>query len=146
LTTNTPPDSLSPKRRWPVFVIVALIIALIAVILVKGYIPLDFEKHDEEKTMPAIKVIISNGCGYEQLAATYADHIKDKNIDVIRLTDTPKPIYNKSLIVVTGGDEQDLKRLQKMTGIMRFTLAVSDNPEAPFNIILGQDYEDFMKK
>lgn len=125
--------------------IVALIVALLAFALIKGYFPGSNRDAANENKMPAIKVIVSNGCGFERLAADYAEYIKDKNIDVIRLTDTPKPIYNKSIIVVKTGDQQDLKRLQKMTGITRFTYAVTEGYEVPFIIILGADYEDYMK-
>ena len=96
--------------------------------------------------MPAIKVIVSNGCGYESLATDYANYISKLNVEVVKLTDTPKPIYDKSLIVVRKQDEQDLKRLQVMTGIQRFTLAVNEASEAPFIIILGRDYQQFMKE
>jgi hypothetical protein len=123
---------------------VALIVAFIAVAVFTGLFPSLGKSAVSEDRMPAIKVIISNGCGYERLAFDYAQHIKDKNIEVIRLADTPKPIYNKSLIVVKTGDQQDLQRLQRMTGITRFTYATSEGYEVPFIIILGSDYEEYM--
>ena len=95
--------------------------------------------------MPAIKVVVSNGCGYIDLAQDYANFIKDRNIEVVRITSTSKPIYDVSLIVNKNGDEQDLRRLQAMTGIQRNTMATNPDFDAPFLIILGRDYDEFMK-
>ncbi|MDD2424076.1 MAG: LytR C-terminal domain-containing protein, partial [Candidatus Cloacimonetes bacterium] len=66
-----------------------------------------------EDQLPAIKVVILNGCGYDQLATDFAAALKDKNIDVISMGNTPKPIYDKSIIVIRKGDKHDLERLQK---------------------------------
>lgn len=102
-------------------------------------------KDPGEASMPAIKVVVSNGCGYIDLAQDYANFIKDRNIEVVRITSTSKPIYDVSLIVNKNGDEQDLRRLQAMTGIQRNTMATNPDFDAPFLIILGRDYDEFMK-
>ncbi|NLN84672.1 MAG: hypothetical protein GX135_01040, partial [Candidatus Cloacimonetes bacterium] len=78
-------------------------------------------------------------------AAEYTEFIKDKNIDVVEIGSTSKPIYNKSIIEVKTNDPQDLARLQKMTGITRHALAVEKDPPVPFIIILGDDFDTFMK-
>lgn len=145
LTVNGQPNTLTPKRYWRYVTTALVVLAVLAVawfgVLKSGLL----SRRDGEKDLPALKVVISNGCGIEKLAADYRDYIREKNIDVLNLTSTPLPIYNKSLIVVKHGDEQDLLRLQKMTGIQRFTMAVDPDYEAPFVIILGADFEDFMK-
>ena len=126
--------------------IVVLTGVLITLIYIRFISPQsDFQDLDE-KNLPAIKVIIKNGCGIENLATDYANYIRNKNIEVLSIADTPHPIYNKSLIEVKKEDRQDLKRLQKMTGIQRYTLAVDSDSEAPFIIILGADYDTFMKR
>lgn len=145
LTVNGQPDTLTPKRYWRYLLIAAAVLAVLAVAWFGLFKSGLFSPRDGEKSLPALKVVISNGCGIEKLAADYREFIRDKNIDVLNLTSTPLPIYNKSLIVVKHGDDQDLLRLQKMTGIQRFTKAVDPNYEAPFVIILGADFEDFMK-
>jgi hypothetical protein len=99
----------------------------------------------EESALPAIKVVVKNGCGVERLATDYAGYIQNQNIDVVSLGDVPHPVYNKSLIEVKHNDRQDLQRLQKMTGITRYALAEDTGAEAPFVIILGADYEEYMK-
>jgi len=91
-------------------------------------------------------VVVSNGCGYEQLASEFAGALKEKNIEGISLADTPKPIYDKSVIVMRKGDMEDLKRLQKMTGIERWTSAYNEYYNADFEIIVGRDYEQYIKK
>lgn len=98
-----------------------------------------------EDQLPAIKVLVLNGCGYEQLARDYANSISHLNIDVVSVGDTPKPIYDKSIIVVRKGDDHDLKRLMNMTGITRWTSALYEYHSADFDIIIGRDFDDFMK-
>lgn len=146
LTANDTEKSWFPRMNWPVLVIVGLAIILLTLLYFKVVAPRLQERADTERDMPAIKVVIKNGCGVEGLAAGYSRFLKDKNIDVVGMGDTPHPIYNKSLIEVKTEDRDDLRRLQNMTGIQRFILAVDSSYEAPFIIILGADYEDLMKR
>jgi len=147
LTNNPPENKLPPK--WKIWL--PVILAVIALVAILGY---HFFFRDEaagpetwgEDKLPAIKVVITNGCGYEQLASEFADALKDENIEVVSLADTPKPIYDKSIIVVRTGDQQDLQRLIKMTGIERWTSAENEYYSADFEIIVGRDYEQYIKK
>lgn len=144
--TDSPPEKKVRSRNLVWYIgIAVVIIAVAGYVLFRDYLNPESRMSAEEAKMPAIKVIVSNGCGYEQLATDYAEYISKLNIEVVKLTDTPKPIYDKSLIVVRKQDDQDLKRLQVMTGIQRYTLALSEASEAPFIIILGRDYQEFMK-
>lgn len=122
-----------------------LVLAIIVSLINFGIIKLKADKHDSEAYLPAIKVIISNGCGFENLAADYSHYISDQNIDVIRISDMPKPIYDKSMIVMQKEDAQDLARLQKMTGIQLNTTAIKEDADAQFIIILGRDIANFKK-
>ncbi len=145
LTTNDTEKTLSPKR-WIPYVIVALaVLVLVAFILIRGFKTDSGPTQYTEDQLPAIKVVVLNGCGYEQLASEFAAAISHKNIEVVSLGDTPKPIYDKSVIVVRKGDMQDLARLQKMTGIERWTSAINEYHNADFDIIVGRDYELFIK-
>jgi len=101
---------------------------------------------DPEHTLPAIKIILTNGCGFEGLAKEFADYLADKNVDIVMMTNTRKPIYNKTLIINRKGSPEDLQRLQRMTGIERFTEARNENALAEFEIIIGKDYEEYTKK
>lgn len=130
--------------RLPYLVLIALICVLL-VLLYLRVAPNLRQSGFEERDLPAIKVVVRNGCGIQELAADYTRYIRDKNIDVLYVGDTPHPIYNKSLIVARTGDRQDLERLQRMTGIQRHTLAIDPGYEAGFEIILGRDFEEFMK-
>ncbi len=98
-----------------------------------------------ESGLPSIKVRVLNGCGYDKLASEFSEFLSTKNIEVVEMGDTPRPIYDKSIIVVRRDDEQDLERLKRMTGITRFTYVLSENPKADFDIIVGRDYEDYTK-
>ncbi len=98
-----------------------------------------------ETELPAIKVILTNGCGFEGVAGDFAEFLADKNVDVVARGNT-KPIYDKSIIVMRRGDENDLRRLQQMTGIMRFTKALSEFALGDFEIIIGRDYEKIIRK
>ena len=146
LTDKPGPKKLPSRNRfWHIMIIVAAVLVA-GYVIYRNYLRDDNPLPPGEASMPAIKVIVSNGCGYESLATDYAEFISRLNIEVVKLTDTPKPIYDKSIIVVRKQDNQDLKRLQAMTGIQRFTLAINDASEAPFIIILGRDYQQFMKE
>jgi len=146
--TNKPPSN-SLHSNWKLWLPIVLVFVIVTALLV--YYFYDKSKDSEpghygEDELPAIKVVISNGCGYEQLASEFTAALKDKNIEVVSLADTPKPIYDKSIIVVRKGDMEDLKRLQKMIGIERWTSAYNEYYMADFEIIVGKDYEQFIKK
>lgn len=144
--TTKPPDKKWHSKAWLIFTVIAIVLALILYFTV-------FRKGEEiaqspvygEDQLPAIKVVILNGCGYDQLATDFSAALKDKNIDVISMGNTPKPIYDKSIIVIRKGDKHDLERLQKMTGIQRWTSALNEYHSADFDIIVGRDYEEFTK-
>jgi len=144
LTDKPNPQKVrSTSLTW--FIVIS-VVALLAVgfVLARNYLRDDNHLPPGEASMPAIKVIVSNGCGYVDLAGDYANYISKLNIEVVKLSDTPKPIYDKSLIVVRKADDQDLRRLQAMTGIQRHTMALNEASDAPFIIILGRDYQQFM--
>ncbi|MDD2332311.1 MAG: LytR C-terminal domain-containing protein [Candidatus Cloacimonetes bacterium] len=98
-----------------------------------------------EAGLPAIKVVLTNGCGFEGLASEFKEYCAKLNLDVIRLDNTPKPIWDKSVILIKKGDREDLHRLQKMTGISLWTEARNEDFDADFEIILGRDFDTFMK-
>jgi len=147
LTNKSPENSL--HSNWKIWLPIVLVFVLVAALLVYHFY---FQANNNrpgsygEDKLPAIKVVVSNGCGFEQLASEFAEALKEKNIEVISLADTPKPIYDKSVIVMRKGDMEDLKRLQKMTGIERWTSAYNEYYNADFEIIVGRDYEQYIKK
>jgi len=145
LTTNETPKTLSPKRWIPYAVVALALLAILVFVLIRGFRQDNGAPGYSEDQLPAIKVVVLNGCGYEQLASEFAAAISHKNIEVVSLGDTPKPIYDKSVIVVRKGDMQDLARLQKMTGIERWTSALNEFHNADFDIIVGRDYELYIK-
>ena len=145
LTINGVSEDLTPKRPWRYLLILVLLIALALLAYFTGVFGLLGRNQDDEESLPAIRVEVSNGCGIEKLAADSSVYIRDKNIDVLRVSSTPYPIYNKSVLVLINGDEQDLRRLQRMTGIQRYTLARNPESDVQFTIILGEDFKDYMK-
>jgi hypothetical protein len=138
------------KNIWsrisrPALVVVSILVIVSAMFFyLKVIEPKHILQKDPEQGMPPIKVQIKNGCGEENLAASYLKSIKKLNLDVISLSDTRLPIYNKTLIEVKKENQTDLDRLQKMTGIKRFTLAMDSTYITPYIIILGRDYEEYM--
>lgn len=135
--------SLKMPLLWLAVVLLSLVLAYL--IYVQIIVPGRNSASLQEENLPALKVVVKNGCGVENLATDYSDYVKDKNMDVVSMGDTPQPIWNKSVIEVKTDDKQDLARLQKMTGIKRYTLAVDPDAPAPFVIILGDDFEEYMK-
>jgi hypothetical protein len=109
------------------------------------YMP-DKIENDPEHKLPAVKIILTNGCGFEGLAKEFSDFLADKNIDIVSMGNTLRPIYDKTIIVIRKGDDEDFKRLQRMTGIMRFTMAKNETALADFEIIIGKDYEQYTNK
>lgn len=145
LTTNGSEKKWYSKA-WFWYLIIALVLAGIAfTVFSKGYHKEKKAPEYTEDQLPSIKVIVLNGCGYEQLASEFAAALAHKNIEVVSMGDTPKPIYDKSVIVMRKGDMQDLERLKKMTGIQRWTSALNEFHSADFDIIVGRDYEEFIK-
>jgi len=145
LTNNPPENKLTTKRKiWlPITLILIAIVAIVLFFIWKKNTEESKPVYSEEQ-LPAIKVVVTNGCGYEHLAADFAAALKDKNIEVVGLSETPKPIYDKTIIVIRKGDREDLERLMKMTGIQRWTSAYSEYFSADFEIIVGRDYEQFI--
>ncbi len=146
LTNNEPQNNVARKWKTWIPISVGVLLIIVAAVFYFGKSSGSAAAEYGEDKLPAIKVVVTNGCGYEQLASEFAATLANKNIEVVSLGDTPKPIYDKSIIVVRKGDMQDLKRLQKMTGIQRWTSAVNEYYSADFEIIVGSDYEEFISE
>jgi hypothetical protein len=101
---------------------------------------------DQEHKLPAIKLVLTNGCGFEGVANDFGDFLADKNVDIVSVGNTRLPINDKTYIVNRKGDIEDLQRLHRMTGIDRWTEARNENALAEFEIIIGKDYEEYTKK
>ena len=98
LTNNEPENNVPPKwKLWLPIGIGALLIIVAAVFYFGKSSDDGKAKEYSEDELPAIKVVVTNGCGYVQLASEYAAAIAGKNIEVVSLADTPKPIYDKSI-------------------------------------------------
>jgi hypothetical protein len=145
LTSSRPQKKWFTKGRFLALILIVAAVLAGYLILVRSHNPAPDSSEYEEDQLPAIKVVILNGCGFEQLASEFAAAISQNNIEVVSLGDTPRPIYDKSIIVIRKGDMQDLKRLQKMTGITRWTSAQNEYHSADFDIIVGRDYESYIK-
>ncbi|MFA5666578.1 MAG: LytR C-terminal domain-containing protein [Candidatus Cloacimonadaceae bacterium] len=143
--TTKPPSKKWYSKAWLLYMVIALLLVLALVFVLSRD---DEDKIDSyaygEDQLPAIKIIVLNGCGFDQLASDFAASLKHKNIDVISLGNTPRPIYDKSIIVMRKEDKRDLQRLQKMTGIQRWTSALNEYHSADFDVIVGRDFEQFM--
>jgi len=127
-------------------VILILLLSLAGILWYKYGSKADNGADDAEHKLPAIKVIIINGCGFEGLAKEFADFLEDKNVDIVAMSNTIAPAYDKTVIVIRKGDMADLQRLQRMTGIERYTEARTESALADFEIIIGKDYETYTKK
>lgn len=140
----------APAKKWfskamLLWLLALIVIALILWAILSGRLGSKSESAAYgEDQLPAIKVVVLNGCGYDQLASEFAAHLSRKNIDVISVGNTPRPVYDKSIIVIRKGDMHDLARLQRMTGIQRWTSAENEYHSADFDVIVGRDYEQFM--
>jgi len=138
---------MSRSNKFVLYVFAGLLaIGIVGILLYKGKI--FNEKHDieAEHKLPAIKIVLINGCGFEGLAKEFGDFLAEKNVDIVSMSNTRKPTFDKTIIVVRKGDDEDLKRLQRMTGIQRYTEARNETALADFDIIVGKDYLLYTKK
>lgn len=127
-------------------VLIVLLISGAGVVWYKYKYLADKNENDPEQKLPAVKIILTNGCGFEGLAKEFSDFLADKNIDIVAMGNTLRPVYDKTIIVIRKGDTEDFKRLQRMTGITRFTMAKNETALADFEIIIGKDYEQYTKQ
>jgi hypothetical protein len=104
------------------------------------------EHREIEESLPAIRVRVLNGIGFKGIASEMSDYLKRYNIDVIGVGNADKFVYNRTIIVVKHDDEYDLARLMKYTGISRRVYAYSEHSVESFQIVLGHDYRDYIKK
>jgi len=126
--------------------VVLLILSLGGILWYKYKVKGQSSSREDEFKLPAVKIILTNGCGFEGLAKEFTEFLKDKNVDIIATGNTIRPVYDKTIIVVRKGDKEDLNRLQRMTGINRYTEARNETALADFEIIIGKDYEQFTKQ
>jgi uncharacterized protein HemX len=94
-----------------------------------------------EARLPAIKINLKNGCGIEGAATEMSEFLSSRNVDIVATGNAEKFIYDTTIIVVKKMDAQDLQRLIHITGIQHWTLAENEFAQAPFEIIIGKDYE-----
>jgi hypothetical protein len=103
------------------------------------------EEEFNDDMLPAVKVKLLNGCGFSGIASEFSEYLSQYNIYVVSLGNSEKPIYDKTIIVIKQDDEEDLMRLKKYTGITRVIYALDPYIEESFQIILGRDYQDYIK-
>jgi hypothetical protein len=138
---------MSHSTRLVLFIILGILLFSTGGILWYRHKGMNGRKYeDTEHKLPAIKIILTNGCGFEGIAKEFADFLADKNVDVVSMGNSLRPVYNKTIIVNHKGDAEDLQRLQRMTGISRYTEVRNENALAEFEIIVGKDYELYTKK
>ncbi|MFA5498943.1 MAG: LytR C-terminal domain-containing protein [Candidatus Cloacimonadia bacterium] len=123
---------------WIKISLIVLIFALLGACQKSG--------EEEKDLLPAVKVRILNGCGISGVASEFSDFLTKHNVDVIGVGNSRKFIYDKTIIIVKRDDEQDLNRLIKYTGITRRAFAVENDSEEDFQIIIGRDYQNYIKK
>ncbi len=95
--------------------------------------------------LPAIRIRILNGCGFQNAASDFSDYLRRYNVDTIGIGNADKFIYDKSIIVVKKDDQQDLQRLMEYTGITRRVYALDNQAVESFQIIVGRDFRKYMK-
>jgi hypothetical protein len=105
---------------------------------------------ETDYSFSSIKISILNGCGKINAATEVKDYLYDKginNLDIISWKNVPRQmfIYDKSLIVVKKGDDEKLNFLMNLTGIHRRIYAENDQFIEEFQIILGNDYNQYFR-
>lgn len=83
-------NSLRRNLLWAVIVLLGLVLAYL--VYFRIHLPGRNAVSLDEENLPALKVEVKNGCGVENLATDYTAFLSGKNIDVVRMGDTPQPI------------------------------------------------------
>ena len=137
------PNNLTSQKgslSWRLIVLLVII-----VLAVGGVLFLRYSRHQKqeqvEARLPAIKINLKNGCGFEGAATEMSEFLASRNVDIVATGNAEKFIYDTTIIVVKKMDAQDLQRLINITGIQHWTLAENEFAPAPFEIIIGKDYE-----
>jgi len=135
------------KNNFPPLLWVAISVALLAVVITFSALTFTAGVEDEddvaERYNPAIKVTVQNGCGFAGVANNVRRFLTEKNVDVVATGNARKYVFDQSVIVVKQDEQDDLKRLQKITGIKNVIYALNDNSITPFIIIAGKDYQNY---
>ena len=138
-------NNLRPKRKWSIFFTI-LGIAVIGLAIYYFATADSREKKrlvEREGTLPSIKIILLNGCGFQGITHNVEVDMKEMNIEIIGRENAHRFIYDQTLIVVKTKHTEDLERLKRMTGISNVIYAVNDSYPVPYLIILGKDYTNF---
>ena len=119
-----------------------------AVLILAILIIINIERKDNndlytDSYIPYIRVMVQNGCGFTGVANNVRNSMSEMNINVVEVGNARQFIYDETIIVVKQNDEQDLKRLQSVTGIKNVIYALNDNYFVPFIIVAGRDYQNY---
>ena len=127
-----------------VIVIVSIIVSIGLFLIIRSYESQPYEEDDiDERYLPAIRIVVHNGCGFRGVANNVRQSLFGKNIEVVAVGNTRQFIYDETIIVVKHDSEMELRRLKRMTGIENVIYAVNENYYVPFIIIAGRDYQRF---
>jgi len=121
----------------------ALLVTVITFSVLTFTMGVEDEEEVAERYNPSIKVTVQNGCGFAGVANHVRRFLTDKNVDVIATGNARRYVFDESVIVVKQDEKDDLRRLQKITGIKNVIYAINDNSITPFIIIAGKDYQNY---
>lgn len=148
MTTKGLKNSLARNKNKPKLALYLVLLLIIAVFIFYLFFNLKREKKDVAKvSIPTIKLVLLNGCGYPDIAKEVKDILVDKNFDIIAWRNVERNmfIYEKSIIVIKKYDQNKLAYFQKMTGLDRRIFALDENTIEDFQIILGKDFKKYFK-
>jgi glutamate dehydrogenase/leucine dehydrogenase len=132
----------TPAKLIILFSII-IILAIGSALYFSHYYKQKVEEEELERYFPSIKIMVQNGCGYAGVANNVRRFLHDKNVDVVRVSNAQRFIYDETIIVVKHNDDEELKRLQKITGINNVIYAVNEQYFVPYIIIAGRDYQKY---
>lgn len=138
------------ESKTPVVVTICFLVALVVILI---YILLPEPQKDKtiEPEIPSgFKLVVSNGCGKEDLAQDVSTMLLNKGFIIVGCDniDNTRCVYEKTLLVIRKRDEDTDKKLdffEKLTGLNNITEAEKENARAEFELILGKDYYKYFK-
>jgi hypothetical protein len=135
------------KLKITFFSVLAFLLALFVFFLVSITNSKYKNKDASVNNLSTISVIVLNGCGVSKAASRFQDYLISKHINakIPGNGNTRYWIYNKTIIAVKKKDGEKLKELIKLTGIKRWFYAENKNSDIDFEILVGNDFEEYLK-
>ncbi|HUU27512.1 MAG TPA: LytR C-terminal domain-containing protein [archaeon] len=93
-----------------------------------------------------VEVRILNGCGVPGAGRTMSSHLRDLHFDVVSAENAENFSYEQTLVIDHSGRPEVGQAVAEALGCSRLSANVDDMALVDVTVILGQDWETFIKE